>query len=122
MIMIAAVFSRLNTLSVESRSIHGGEHLVCVYGDNWLQVGSALNRVVVCYVEASRVARAEGRLNAHPPPHAQRNAPQSTSYSLTALLAELDPKTVEQVKDCDERIRRKRKGACVRLCVYCCLL
>lgn len=33
-----AVFSRLNTMTVESRSIHGGEHLVCVYGDNWLQV------------------------------------------------------------------------------------
>lgn len=50
------------------------------------------------------------------------NATQSTSYSLTAVLAELDPKTVAQVKDCDERIRRKRKGACVRMAVCCVLL
>lgn len=39
--------------------------------------------------------------------HAQR-----TRYTLTALLAELDPQVVAAVKDCDDRIRRKKQGAC----------
>ena len=29
------LFSRLNILTLEARSIQAGEHLLCVYGDNW---------------------------------------------------------------------------------------
>ena len=33
-----AIFTRLTTLTAESRSLGAGEHLICVYGDNWLSV------------------------------------------------------------------------------------
>lgn len=39
---LTAVFVRLNMITAESRSLNGGEHLVCVYGDNWLQVTHSL--------------------------------------------------------------------------------
>lgn len=65
-----AVFLRLNTLTAESRSLQAGEHLLCVYGDNWLQ---------------------------------------KTQYTLTALLAELNPQVVQAVKDVDEKLRSKKQ-------------
>lgn len=33
----SAVFTRLSTLCVDDRSLDAGSHLVCVYGDNFLQ-------------------------------------------------------------------------------------
>lgn len=71
-----AVFTKLSSLVAESRTLPEGHHLICVYGDNWLQ---------------------------------------SCKYTITALLADLDPTVVQALKDVDEKIKVKKDGKKERL-------
>lgn len=110
---MSGIFTRLGTLLVNHRDIEAGKHLLCVYGDNWIQV--CKHSVYLCmyilylcifmtlYLFICVFTSVYVYM-------------QDTRFTITALSADRESNALREMEEADERLLALKESRCC----YCC--